>query len=110
MYSQHAPANAPTPVTEWDLHWACAPHDSTRWAATDRGWFFAYTDADKLDSKCLGHYLDYEDFWSSDKIDREGGAVHAVTCEPRASRCFPTVEEAIAWIELQTMGQRGLFG
>lgn len=108
-YATRAPDDAKTPVTEWDCHWASVPYESDRWASSDRGWLFGYTDETKTQYRCLGHYLDYSHCWDADVITKHGGAVYAVTTDPRGACHFATVEAAIAWIDKWATGQGGLF-
>lgn len=83
----------------WDDYSAKAKKRSDRWAATDRGWFYAGTGDSRI---TLGHYLDYgpNHYRSPESREAQPGNVHAVSCTS-GSHYFETVAQAKAWIEAQ---------
>jgi hypothetical protein len=86
-----------------------ARYESSRWAATDRGWLYAHVDASAVTPQhdcTLGHYLDcagLESYAGKDKT------VHAVSCANGTSDHFATVAEAKAWIESEASGRVAQF-
>ncbi len=63
----------------WDDHKASLPHESTQWAASDRGWLFIHGA-----SSSIGNYLDYRpDHWrNAEERAAQPGNVHAVRYRP----------------------------
>jgi hypothetical protein len=95
--------------TWWDIHEASAPHESERWAITDRGWLFHGC------GTALGHYLDYGPDWNGEDRSPDGN-VHAVsishtrhengcTTATREARHFRTCVQARAWLESEAEAQ-----
>jgi len=93
-------------VTTWDDHTSRAPHESDRWASSDRGWLFASIEMAPQElsryGATLGHYLDYSGCASyAGRVD----TVHAVSCVSRESAHFATVTEAKAFIDAAARGK-----